>query len=73
MERNIEDDSLNSSDCLINLPARKIRIEELLIEKVRKRLPLWNFKLHIYKRDGRAKEKLWEEIADNMKGTIFLN
>ncbi|KYN22362.1 hypothetical protein ALC57_05242 [Trachymyrmex cornetzi] len=72
MERNIdiEDNNLNSSDRPINLPARKVCIEELLIEEVRKRPPLWNYKLHISKRGGRAKEKLWEEIADSMKGEM---
>ncbi|KYN20695.1 hypothetical protein ALC57_06954, partial [Trachymyrmex cornetzi] len=63
----VEDNNLNSSDRPINLPARKVCIEELLIEEVRKRPPLWNYKLHISKRGGRAKEKLWEEIADSMK------
>lgn len=69
--RNIEGDSLNSSGRPTNLLARKVHNEEFLIEEVRKRPPLWNFKLHISERGARTKQILWEEIADSMKGTFF--
>ncbi|XP_011876493.1 PREDICTED: uncharacterized protein LOC105566804 [Vollenhovia emeryi] len=70
VDTNIEGDCSNSNDCPMNLLERKIRNEEILIEEVRKRPPLWNFKLHISERGARTKEKLWEEIAVNMKGEM---
>ncbi|XP_011883826.1 PREDICTED: uncharacterized protein LOC105570976, partial [Vollenhovia emeryi] len=70
VDTNIEGDCSNSNDCPMNLLERKTRNEEILIEEVRKRPPLWNFKLHISERGARTKEKLWEEIAVNMKGEM---
>ncbi|XP_012215503.1 uncharacterized protein [Linepithema humile] len=68
--KNIKGDSLNSSDRPTNLLARKVHNEEFLIEEVRKRPPLWNFKLHISERGARTKQILWEEIAESMKGEM---
>lgn len=59
-----------------NLPEnenlRKIFIEERLIEAIRRRPPLWNFKLPVVQRGVRSKEKLWLDVVTVMKGTIFL-
>ncbi|XP_011880505.1 PREDICTED: uncharacterized protein LOC105568995 [Vollenhovia emeryi] len=59
-----------------NLPEnqnlRKIFIEERLIEAIRRRPPLWNFKLPITERGIRSKEKLWMDVVAVMKGVVTL-
>ncbi|XP_011688850.1 PREDICTED: uncharacterized protein LOC105450615 [Wasmannia auropunctata] len=51
---------------------RKIFIEERLIEAVRRRPPLWNFKLPVAQRGVRNKEKLWKDVVAVMKGVVTL-
>ncbi|KYN26852.1 hypothetical protein ALC57_03767 [Trachymyrmex cornetzi] len=51
-----------------NLP--KIFIEGRLIEAIRRRPPLWNFKLPVAQRDVRSKEKLWLDVVAVMKDVI---
>ncbi|XP_036147075.1 uncharacterized protein LOC118647047 isoform X1 [Monomorium pharaonis] len=69
VDTNVEGDCWNSNRP-INLLTRKLHNEEILIEEIRKRPPLWNFKLHISERGARTKKKLWKEIAVSMKGEM---
>ncbi|KAL0130269.1 hypothetical protein PUN28_002105 [Cardiocondyla obscurior] len=46
----------------------KILQEEQLIEEVRKRPALWNFKLPLSDQTLKIKKRLWEEIAVAMNG-----
>ncbi|KYM96046.1 Chondroitin proteoglycan-2 [Cyphomyrmex costatus] len=60
-----------------NLPQnenlRKIFVEERLIEAIRKRPPLWNFKLPVAQRGVRSKEKLWLDVIAVMKDIMIVD
>ncbi|XP_011880328.1 PREDICTED: uncharacterized protein LOC105568899 [Vollenhovia emeryi] len=53
-----------------NWQNQKVLQEEQLIEEIRKRPALWNFKLPLSERGLQAKKKLWEEIFTAMNGTM---
>lgn len=78
-EENIQEAEMTDEEGfdIENLPEnqnlRKIFIEERLIEAIRRRPPLWNFRLPITERGVRSKEKLWMDVIAVMKGTIFWN
>ncbi|XP_018399461.1 PREDICTED: uncharacterized protein LOC108777148 [Cyphomyrmex costatus] len=65
-----DEESFAKENVPINEKQRKIFLEERLIEAIRKRPALWNFKLPIAERGIRTKEKLWMEVATVMQGLI---
>lgn len=48
----------------------KTIVEKHLIEEVRKRPPLWNFKLPLVQRSLKIRNNLWEEVAASIDGCI---
>jgi len=56
----------------INFEAKKIAMEEQLIDEVFRRPGLWNFKLPLVERSPQVKKKLWEEVFAAMDGNIVI-
>ncbi|XP_018375825.1 PREDICTED: uncharacterized protein LOC108769379 [Trachymyrmex cornetzi] len=75
-EENIQETEIpNEEDFDVeNLPEnenmQKIFLKERLIEAIRRRPPLWNFKFPTAERSVRSKEKLWLDVAAVMKGVV---
>lgn len=61
----------NDNACASPLLAKQL-LEKKLIEEIRQRPPLWNFKLPLAERGLRVKDKLWEEVAQSLDGKIIL-
>lgn len=54
-----------------NAENAKLRLEEQVIDEVRQRPPLWNFKLPLAERGIRVKERLWQEVAVELNGILY--
>ncbi|KYQ49237.1 hypothetical protein ALC60_11694 [Trachymyrmex zeteki] len=65
-----DEESFAKENVPINVKQLKVFLEERLIEAIRRRLALWNFRLPIAERGIRTKEKLWMEVATVMQGFI---
>ncbi|XP_032688986.1 uncharacterized protein LOC116852584 [Odontomachus brunneus] len=66
----------NVSQCnepIMDFEAKKIAIEEQLIDEVFQRPALWNFKLPLTERSQQIKKKLWKEVFVALGGTLSID
>ncbi|KYM87836.1 hypothetical protein ALC53_03271 [Atta colombica] len=62
-EQMVADNYSHDEDAQSSAWTDKIRLREHLIAEIRKRPPLWNFKLPLAKRRIHRRERLWEEVS----------
>lgn len=47
-----------------------VLLNEMLINEIQKREPLWNFKIPLVERGRNTVQKLWEEVVSAMSGML---
>ena len=70
-EQMVADNYSHDEDAQSTAWTDKIRLREHLIAEIRKRPPLWNFKLPLAKRRIHRRERLWEEVSIKLNSTNF--